>query len=74
MKTLILHVPEPENEAAVFAALTELLDKKMIRLDDDLPLGWPGQALSSEAYNSKLAQAIAAPRISAEEAMERLGL
>lgn len=33
MKTLILRVPEPTNEAAV------LVDKKLIELDSDLPLG-----------------------------------
>lgn len=74
MKTPVLHVPEPANEAAVLAALTELLNKNMIELDSELPLGWPGQALSHKAYDDKLAQAIAAPRMSAEEARKRLGL
>jgi len=74
MKTIVLRVPEPANEAAVLAALMELLNQKMIELDSELPLSWPGQALSTEAYEGKLAQALAAPRMSAEEAEKRLGL
>ena len=74
MRTMIVHVPEPANEAAVLATLAELLAKKMIEIDSDLPLGWPGPSLSAEAYAGKLAQALAAPRMSAEEARQRLGL
>lgn len=74
MKTIVLHVPEPANEAAVLAALAELLDKKMIELDPDLPLAWPGPPLSATAYTAKLTQALASPRMSFEEAKQRLGL
>lgn len=74
MKIMIVRVPEASNEAAVLVALTELLAKKMIELDTDLPLGWPGQPLSADAYAGKLAQALAAPRLSVEEARQRLGL
>ena len=74
MKTLILHVPEPANEAVVLAALSELLDKNLIELDTDLPVSWPGPPLSTEELHRQLAQALASPRMSAEEAMQRLGL
>lgn len=74
MKTLILHIAEPAHEAAVLAALMELLDKKMVTLDSDLPLGWPGAPLTASAYEARLTAALAAPRLSAEEAMQRLGL
>ena len=74
MKTLILHIAEPAHEAAVLAALTELLDKKMVALDAELPLGWPGAPLTAEAYENRLLAALAAPRLSAEAAMQRLGL
>ena len=74
MKTLILHIPEPAHETAVLAALADLLASKMIALDGDLPLGWPGAPLSPEAYETRLRAALAAPRVSAEEALQRLGL
>ena len=74
MKTLILHVPEPANEAVVLATLSELLDRKLIELDSDLPVSWPGPPLSTEEHHRRIAQALASPRMSAEEAMKRLGL
>ena len=52
----------------------QAIDSKMIALDGDLPLGWPGAPLSSEAYETRLRAALAAPRVSAEEALQRLGL
>ena len=72
MKTLILHIAEPAHEAAVLAALVELLDKKMVALDTELPLGLPGVSLTAEAYENRLLTALAAPRVSAEEATQRL--
>ena len=74
MKTLILHVPEPTNEAAVLKALALLVDKKLIELENDLPLGWPGQPLSTAELNAQIEAALASPRMSAEEAKKRLGL
>ena len=74
MKTIVLHVPDEADEAAVLATLAELLAKKMIQLDTDLPLSWPGQPLAADAYAANLRQALAAPRMSAEDAKKRLGL
>ena len=74
MKTLILHIAEPAHEAAVLAALTDLLDKKMIALDTGPPLGWPGAPLDARAYAARLTAALAAPRVSAEAALQRLGI
>ena len=74
MKTLILHVPEPTNEAAVLAALAVLVDKKLIELDSDLPLGWPGQPLSNAELHAQIEASLSSPRMSAEEAIKRLGL
>lgn len=74
MKTIVLHVPDEADEVAVLATLTELLDKKLIELDTDLPLSWPGPPLAADAYADKLGQALAAPRMSAEDAKKRLGL
>jgi hypothetical protein len=74
MKTLILHVPEPTNEAAVMTALAVLVDQKLIELDNDLPLGWPGQPLSTAELHDQIKASLASPRMSAEEAKKWLGL
>lgn len=74
MRTIVLHVPDEADEAAVLAALAALLDKKLIELDTDLPLSWPGPPLAATAYADKLGQALTAPRMSAEDAKKRLGL
>jgi hypothetical protein len=74
MKTIVLHVPDEADEATVMAALAELLDKKLIEMDTELPMSWPGPPLTAEAYADKLGQALAAPRLSVEDARKRLGL
>lgn len=71
---MVLRVPKPANEAVVLAALAELLGRNMIELEADLPLGWPGQPLSTADLADRLTQALSSPRLSAEEARQRLGL
>jgi len=56
------------------ATLAELLDKKLIELDTELPMSWPGPPLTADAFADKLGKALAAPRLSVEDAKKRLGL
>ena len=73
MKTIVLHVPDEADEAAVLAALRELQQKTPFYLESDFDT-LPGPAASPAEWTERLRQAEASGDVSYEEARARFNL
>ena len=72
MKTYILQVPDAATEAAVEAALAELLQQRRIVLESDTDALF--SPLSEEEFAAELRRALASPKLSLDEARAYLKL